>query len=192
MKSPDAKHHVVCRTEEQNDNAAAAFDQRMVDRGKWSPNVVFHHPQHHWASSSLQWSLSNDTFPSLNEMVTLLSILDQILWTMNRITWKLPPIASNPIVDRFGPINRDHLLLATGSRQELTAEQRQCWDSHSFHPPLSAVRPRFSSPFTNGQCYPRLQLWTSSRIPQVVKSPSPELMQCQWIRCVWSKWSLIS
>lgn len=78
-------------------------------------------------------------------MVTLLSSLDQILWTMNRITWKLPPIASNPIVDRFGPINRDHLLLATGSRQELTDEQRQCWDSHSFHPPLSAVRPRFAA-----------------------------------------------
>ena len=96
-------------------------------------------------------------------MLTHLSLLDQILSKMYRTTPKPPPIVSNPIVDRlmlltaypsfdrFGPINRDHLLLANVPHQELTVEQRRRRDCHSFHPPFavidqsvdSAVRPFF-------------------------------------------------
>ena len=71
---------------------------------------------------------------------------------------KTPRVVSNPIVDRFGPINHDHLLLANASRQGLTVEQRQCWDCHSFYPPLSVVVRRFSAPFTSGQCHHRFPL----------------------------------
>ena len=106
----------------------------------------------------------------LHDFLTPLSILDQILWEMYWTTPKPPPIVSSPIVDRlallpaypsfdrFGTINRVHLLLVNVPHQKLTAEQRQCRDCHSFHPPLSAVGRRFSSLFTSGQCHPRLQL----------------------------------
>ena len=62
MKSLEVQHQFVCRTEEQNDNAAAASDERMVNRGEWCRNVVFHHPQNRWAPSPSQWTLSNETF----------------------------------------------------------------------------------------------------------------------------------
>ena len=93
----------------------------------------------------------------LHDVLTLLSTLDQLLWNMYRMISTKPSRAvSNPIVDRFGPINLDHFLLASVPRQELIAEQRR--DCDSFNPPLSAVVRRCSSPFTSEQCQPRLQL----------------------------------
>ena len=44
-----------------------------------------------------------------------------------------------PTFDRFGPINRDHLLLANVPRQELTIEQRRRRDRHSFHQPFAVI-----------------------------------------------------
>ena len=44
MKSVEVSLPFVCRTKEQNDDAAAAaFDEGMVDRDEWCRNVVFHY-----------------------------------------------------------------------------------------------------------------------------------------------------
>ena len=84
----------------------------------------------------------------LHDLLTLLSIVDQLLWKKDRMISPKPSlIVSNLIVDRFGPINRDHLLLANVPCQELTAGQRR--DGHSFHSPLLAVVRRFSAPLTS-------------------------------------------
>lgn len=64
---------------------------------------------------------------------------------------RLTLLPAYPSFDRFGLINRDHLLLANVPHQELTVEQRRRRDCHSFHPPFavidqsvdSAVRPFF-------------------------------------------------
>ena len=64
---------------------------------------------------------------------------------------RLTLLPAYPTFDRFGPVNRDHLLLANVPRQDLTVEQRRRRNHHSFHPPFavidqsvdSAVRPFF-------------------------------------------------
>ena len=90
----------------------------------------------------------------VRDRLTFLSILDQLLWKMYRMISLTPPlIVSNPIVDRFGPINLDHLLLANVPRQELIVEQRR--NRHPFHRPLLIVLRRFSSSLTDRQCHPR-------------------------------------
>ena len=45
IKSVETQLHFVRRAEEQNDDAAAVFDERMVDWVEWCRNVVFHYPQ---------------------------------------------------------------------------------------------------------------------------------------------------
>ena len=48
-------------------------------------------------------------------------------------------VPAYPTCDRFGPINRDHLLLANVPRQELTVEQRRRRDHHLFHQPFAVI-----------------------------------------------------
>ena len=52
---------------------------------------------------------------------------------------RLTLLPAYPTFDRFGPINRDHLLLANVARQELTVEQRRRRDHHSFHQPFAVI-----------------------------------------------------
>ena len=62
----------------------------------------------------------------LHDLLTLLSILEQLLWKRDWMMSPEPPlVVYNAIVDRFGPINLDHLLLAIVPCQELTVEQRR-------------------------------------------------------------------
>ena len=62
----------------------------------------------------------------LHDLLTLLSILEQLLWKRDWMMSPEPPLTvCNAIVDRFGPINLDHLLLANVPCQALTVEQRR-------------------------------------------------------------------
>ncbi|CAF1557995.1 unnamed protein product, partial [Adineta steineri] len=55
----------------------------------------------------------------------------------NPIVNRLSLLPAYPTFDRFGPINRDHLLLANISCSNLTKEQRQRRTYHSFHQPFT-------------------------------------------------------
>ena len=57
----------------------------------------------------------------------------------NPIINRLSLLPAYPTFDRFGPINRDHLLLANVPRRELTVEQRRHRDHHSFHQPFTLI-----------------------------------------------------
>ena len=57
----------------------------------------------------------------------------------NPIINRLSLLPAYPTFDRFGPINRDHLLLANVPRRELTTEQRRRRDHHSFHQPFTLI-----------------------------------------------------
>ncbi|CAF1538664.1 unnamed protein product [Adineta steineri] len=50
---------------------------------------------------------------------------------------RLSLLPAYPTFDRFGPINRDHLLLANISCSNLTKEQRQRRTYYSFHQPFT-------------------------------------------------------
>ena len=54
MTSLEAWLFFVRRTEELNENAAAASDEQMIDRVEWCRNVVFHYPQQHLSPVSLE------------------------------------------------------------------------------------------------------------------------------------------
>ncbi|CAF1358586.1 unnamed protein product [Adineta steineri] len=61
----------------------------------------------------------------------------QPLKCSNPIMNRLSLLPAYPTFDRFGPINRDHLLLANISCSNLTKEQRQRRTYHSFHQPFT-------------------------------------------------------
>ena len=61
----------------------------------------------------------------------------QPLKCSNPIVNRLSLLPAYPTFDRFGPINRDHLLLANISCSNLTKEQRRRRTYHSFHQPFT-------------------------------------------------------
>ena len=56
----------------------------------------------------------------------------------SNVDW-LTLLPAYPTFDRFGPVNRDHLLLPNVPRHELTVEQRRRRDHYSFHKPFAGV-----------------------------------------------------
>ncbi|CAF1451534.1 unnamed protein product [Adineta steineri] len=61
----------------------------------------------------------------------------QPLKCSNPVVNRLSLLPAYPTFDRFGPINRDHLLLANIPSRNLTNEQRQRRTYHSFHQPFT-------------------------------------------------------
>ncbi|CAF4427067.1 unnamed protein product, partial [Adineta steineri] len=61
----------------------------------------------------------------------------QPLKCSNPLVNRLSLLPAYPTFDRFGPINRDHLLLANIPSRNLTNEQRQRRTYHSFHQPFT-------------------------------------------------------
>ncbi|CAF1435936.1 unnamed protein product [Adineta steineri] len=63
----------------------------------------------------------------------------QPLKCSNPIMNRLELLAAYPTFDRFGPINRDHLLLANVPSRNLTNEQRRRRSHHPFHQPFTVT-----------------------------------------------------
>ncbi|CAF1403722.1 unnamed protein product [Adineta steineri] len=71
----------------------------------------------------------------------------QPLKCSNPIVNRLSLLPAYPTFDRFGPINRDHLLLANISSRNLTNEQRQRRIHHPFHQPFTLTNENLTDRF---------------------------------------------
>ena len=76
------------------------------------------------------------------------STIPQVSVSAPRLQPAIPPnppinrlflLPAYPTFDRYGAINRDHLLLANIPRRALTNEQQRRRDYHSFHQPFTLI-----------------------------------------------------